>query len=193
MKRMIWILLLAALLCACSGQSEPVIEIDTRAQNTPVPTAAGETPDVVAAPTEQPKTPATEAPATETPASYADRVIAAWDAAGLLEGYAPYSEEDMLDLYGIDLSVCISGAGYAETAGYTDEIVLIEADEGTAGEVYALLADHLELMKVSFRSYDAEAYALVEHAVLQNENGVVLMIVSPQAEALLDAFRGVGR
>lgn len=195
MKRVIFILLIAALLCACvSTPREPIVEIDMRAQNTPTVTEA---PDVIEmqtqAPTDAPQTAATEAPQVGATATYAQRVIDAWRDAGLLEGYAPYSANDLLDLYGIDLTACVSGAGFAEAEGYANEIVLVEADEATAGEVFTLLSDHLDLIKAQFRSYDAEAYALAERAVLLNENGVVLLLVSPDAETLLDVFRAVDR
>ncbi|MBR2644777.1 MAG: DUF4358 domain-containing protein [Clostridia bacterium] len=199
MKRMLLILLCAVLLCACSERPKvPIIEPDMRAQ-TPVPTEESvqievapskETPAPVR--TVEPAAEPTEEPA-QTAASYADRVTAAWTAEGLLDGMAPYSEEDMLDLYGIDLSACISGVGFAETAGYTQEIVLVEADETTAGEIYQLLSDHLYMMKEQFRSYDADAYALVEKAVLINEHGAVLMIVSPDAETIARVAADVDR
>jgi hypothetical protein len=200
MKRLIVTAVLTALLCACAGGAkEPIIEIDMRAQNTP--RAVQETPDAIETHTQEP----TEAPqvsATDTPTdapegtaaeSYAQRVIDAWREAGLLENYAPYAQGDLLDLYGIDLNTCIGGAGFAEAAGYTNEIVLVETDEATAADILSLLEDHVDMLKAQFRSYDAAAYATVEKAVLLRENGVVLLIVSPDAEALLNVFRGVNR
>lgn len=191
MKRIVFVILIAALLCACaSGAKEPVVEIDTRAEQTSAPQ---ETPESVAVETPVPTEPPAEEPPAEEPTaepaaqeeqSYAERVAAAWEAEGYLEGFAAYSEDDLLDLYGIDLSACISAVGYAETAGYTKEFVLVEADEATAAEIYTLLSNHLAMMTEQFRSYDAAACALVENAVLTNENGIVLMIVSPDAEAM---------
>ncbi len=193
MKRLIVTAVLLALLCACTGRPhEPIIEIDMRAQITPVP--AKETPNATEAPTKAPEDSATEAlTQTAEEQTYAQRVTAAWEAAGLLESYAPYSGQDLLDLFGIELDACISGAGFAETEGYTNEIVLIEADEATAEEIRSLLSDHLDMLKIQFRSYDPAAYAVVEKAELLCENGVVLMIVSPEAEAFLNVFRSVSR
>lgn len=185
MKRIVVVILIAALLCACSSAAkEPIVEIDMRAELTPAPK---DTPEPVVTETEAPQAPTAEPtaePAAPAEHSFAERVAAAWEAEGYLEGFAAYSENDLLDLYGIDLSACISGVGYAEIAGYTKEVVIVETNEATAAEIYTLLSDHLEMMKEQFRSYDAAACALVEKAVLTNENGVVLMIVSPDAEAM---------
>ena len=194
MKKVVIILLIAALLCACTDRpKEPIIEIDMRAEQTPEPIET-EAPAQTDAPEEAP---ATEAPVQTDPPQtegYAQRVAAAWNAEGLLDGFVPYSEEDLLDLYGIDLSVCISGVGYAETAGLAvREMVLVEADDATASEVEQLLADHLESMKAQFRGYDPDAYALLETAVLIRDGGVVLMLVSPDAETLQRVAAGVDR
>ncbi len=192
MKRILLIVLTAALLCACTaGAKEPVVEIDARAENTPQPQETAQT--VAAEPAETAAAEQTEEPAQQIAQNYAERVVAAWEAAGYLEGFAPYFSDDLLDLYGIDLSACVSGAGYAETAGYAQEIVIVEADEATAAQIESLLSDHLSMMKEQFRSYDADALALVEHAVLTNENGVVLMIVSPHAEEMQRIASGVDR
>ena len=198
MKRILLIVLIAALLCGCTASpAEPVVEPDMRAEMTPVSveedTVASlqtEAPEIEQ-PTEAPKTeaPETEQPV-ESPASdtFAKRVVAAWEAEGLLDGLAPYSDAYLLDLYGIDLSACISGAGFADAVGYTYEAVVVEADEATAAEIEQLLADHIEAMKEQFRSYDAEAYALAKQAVLVRRGGAVLMIISPEADAMRAAF-----
>lgn len=190
MKRVLCTLLCAALLCACAAVTdEPVFEPDVRAEQTeaPVVTEAPVTPETVEA-TQAP----TDAPEVQVE-SYADRVTAAWKAEGLLDDFTPYSDGDMLDLYGIDTAACISLAGFAETVGYTCEIVLVEADEATAAEVKTLLDEHLTAMKAQFRGYDADAEALVDAAVLQQNGGVVLMIVSPNADALVRVLSEVAR
>lgn len=124
-------------------------------------------------------------------ADFAQRVADAWKNAGYLDDMTPYSEEDLLDYYGIDLSACTCGAGYADAVGYTTEAIVIVAPEETAKEIEALLSDHLASTKDTFRSYDPEAYKIVENAVLLREGGMVLMIVSPDAQAMLETFRTV--
>ena len=104
---------------------------------------------------------------------------------------APYSDVDLLDLYGIDVSECVSGAGYADAVSYVKEAVVIEADEATAAQIEQLLADHLKAVRAQFESYDPEAYALAEKAVLERRDGVVLMIVSPDAEAMKSLFESL--
>ena len=209
MKRMILVISVAALLIACAGTpAEPVVEPDARAAETPAAveedTIGAETPaeQPTEAPAEQPTEALaeqpTEAPAeqpTEAPAqkSFAQRVADAWADAGFLNDMAPYSDVDLLDLYGIDLSACISGAGFADAVSYVNEAVVVEADEATAAAVEQLLKDHLEAVREQFRSYDADAYALAEKAVLVRDGGTVLMIVSPDAEAMRAVFAAVDR
>jgi hypothetical protein len=168
MKRMICLLLFAALLCACTSSDAPATQPPA-----PEPSAAAE------------GTPAPEA------APYAQRVVDAWNEAGYLENMAPYSEEDLLDYYGIDLSTVKSGAGYADAVGYTLEALVIEADGETADEIETLLKDHLESLKTQFRSYDPDALKLAEDAVFEREGDVIVLIVSPNAQAMLGILRGI--
>ncbi|MBR0507819.1 MAG: DUF4358 domain-containing protein [Clostridia bacterium] len=141
--------------------------------------------------------PAAQSPAPAEPTAeaettpYAQRVIDAWKAAGYLENMAPYSEADLLDYYGIDLSTVKSGAGYADAAGYTLEALVIEADGETADEIEALLSEHLESLKAQFRSYDPDALKLAENAVFERDGGVIVLIVSPDAQAMLKTLRSI--
>ena len=152
-----------------------------------------------AAPAAAPKTPAvqqtaaaaeaTAAEETPEPASLAETAAAAWREAGYLADMARYSDADLLDLYGIDTAECRSAAGYADAVGYTNEVVIVETDETTAAEIESLLREHLTAMENQFRSYDPEAQKLVEAAVLIRDGGMVLMIVSPDAEAMRDLLQ----
>lgn len=156
MKRIISLLLIMMLLCACAG---------------------------------------TEAPSKETEkvygADFAERVADAWKSAGYLDDMTPYSEDDLLDYYGIDLSACKCGVGFADAVGYTTEAIVVVAPEETANEIGTLLAGHVEDMKEVFRSYDPDAYKIMENAVLLREGELVVLIVSPDAQAMLETFRGV--
>ena len=95
-----------------------------------------------------------------------------------------YAEADVLDYYGIDLSSCKSGIACYDTSSYVLEAVLLEADEATAAELETLLTEHLTALKAQFRSYDAGALAMAEKAVLWREGGIVLLIISPDADAM---------
>lgn len=124
-------------------------------------------------------------------ADYAQRVADAWRAAGYLDDMAADSDTDLLDSYGIDLSVCRCGKGFADAVGYTKEAVVTVADEATAKEIETLLSDHIEAMKNAFRTYDPEAYRIAENAVLLRDGGMVVMIISPDAQAMLETLRSV--
>lgn len=127
----------------------------------------------------------------EPDAGYAQRVADAWTEKGFLSEMAPYSDEDLLDFYGIDTAACICAKGFFDATGYTTEAVVAAADEATAKEIESLLSEHLESVKASFRDYDPEALKIAEAAVLLREGGTVLLIVSPDAQAMLDVFRSV--
>ena len=199
MKRTACLLLAAAFLLGCTAPAVPEVQIDPRAASAEPTGAAAEPTGIPVESAMQEPVLLTEAPVSETPAQtdapaserLSDRVIAAWTEAGYLSDMARSSELDLLDLYGIDLSRCISGAGYADAVGYTNEALVLEANGETAKELESLLDEHLKTMENQFRSYDPEALKIVESAILLREGGVVLMIVSPDAEEMLEAFRTV--
>ena len=117
-------------------------------------------------------------------------LAAAFAQTGALDDMAPYSDTDLHDYYGIDPAACESIVGYTDAVGYTNELLIIQADEKLAAELETQLAGYLEDRAAQFAGYDADAEALVRQAVLRRDGGVVLMIVSPQADALLEVYRG---
>ena len=149
MKRLVCLLLIAVLFCACGGTQK----------------AYGE--------------------------DFAKRVADAWEEKGYLDDMVQFTDADLLDYYGIDLSLCKSGVGFVDAMGYTKEAIVIVAEEATAKEIETLLADHVASQKEAFRSYDAEAFRIAENAVMLREGELVVMIVSPDAQAMLETLRGV--
>ena len=194
MKSIGWIavLLILLLVVGCAKQpAEPVFQQDARMaeggetvkpQSTEEPSKPTE--DIETA---QPQT--TDEPGAATETSYAERLASAFEQTGALDQMAPFSDTDLLDYYGIDTAQCESAVGYTDAVGYTNEIVIVEADAALAEGIEALLADYLEARKAQFAGYDADAVTLVERAVLRRDGGVVLMIVSPDAEMLLQVYR----
>ena len=142
MKRTACLLLAAAFLLGCTAPAVPEVQIDPRAASAEPTGAAAEPTGIPVESAMQEPVQLTEAPVSETPAQtdapaserLSDRVIAAWTEAGYLSDMARYSELDLLDLYGIDLSRCISGAGYADAVGYTNEALVLEANGETVAE-----------------------------------------------------------
>ena len=195
MKKWIIICWSLLLLVGCTAAPVPEVQLDPRAQATSAPTEPVTTPEpaletAVPEETEAPLPEETEVP---SEATLSDRVAAAWEDAGYLSDLVQYSDMDLLDLYGIDLTACKSGIGFADAVGYTNEALVIEAEETMAAEIESLLKTHLETVKNQFRSYDPEALKLAEDAVLLRDGGVVVMIVSPLAEEMLAAYRSVTR
>ena len=207
MKRFIVFCIALLLLVGCGGKetAAPQVQMDARAETTAAPaaqtaapvtqTAAPQSVSIASAATAEPAEPVvTEGPApTDAPAeeSLADKLLAQWQAAGLAQDMFPLATEDVLDYYGIDLSVCRSGVALGDAVGYANEAVFVEADKAVLDEVEALLQDHLTAVKAQYRGYDAEALALAEKAVLLREGDTVLFIISPNAEEMLAAYRGL--
>lgn len=210
MKRIIVFCIALLLLVGCGGKeaAAPQVQMDARAQTAAAPaaqtaapvteTAAPQSVSIASAATAEPAKPAepvitagpapTDAPAQE---ALADKLLAQWQAAGLTEDMFPLAAADVFDYYGIDLSVCRSGVALGDAVGYANEAVFVEADKAILDQVEAMLQDHLTAVKAQYRGYDAEALALAEKAVLVREGDVVLFIVSPNAEEMLSAFRGL--
>lgn len=184
------LLLLASLLIGCGEPEASVgqLQTDTRKQTEAAATEVPEAqPEATAEPEDQALEPVQPVAEAQT---YAAALSAAFAATGALDSMAPYSEADLLDYYGIDASACKSVVGYADAEGYVNELVIVEADEALAAEIYALLSGHLEDQKDVFASYDPDAATVVGNAVLLQEGGIVLMIVSPEADALKEIYRG---
>ncbi len=199
MKRIFVFCIALLLLLGCGGKevTPPQVQLDARAEATAAPAVAIAPPDepviepaatAESAPTQ---TPAEPAAVSET-ASLAGALTAAWEQAGLLKDLYAMDAEDVLDLYGIDFALCKSGAAFRDAAGgYANEVVMLEAESAVLDEAEALLRDHLTAVKEQFRSYDAAALALAEKAVLVREGDAILFAISPQAQELLAAFRGL--
>lgn len=157
MKRIVSLLLIVVLLCACGGAKT---QNDADAKK-------------------------------EYGTDFVQRAADAWNKAGYLDDMARYSDEDLLDYYGIDVAACKCAAGYRDADGYTNEAVVVVADEAAAKEIETLLSEHIASVKETFRSYDPEAYRIAEKAILERDGGLVVMIVSPDAQAMLETLRGV--
>lgn len=194
MKRFsgVWMALALALclaLAGCGAAETPQVQLDERMEAQAPVAEQAET----QAPTAEPEPlAATEPPAEgdEPDETYAGALAAAFLQTGALDDMAPYSDTDLLDYYGIDPAACESIVGYTDAVGYTNELLIVQADEAQAAEFETLLAGYLEDRAAQFAGYDADAEALVRQAVLRRDGGVVLMIVSPQADALLEVYRG---
>ena len=199
MKRIIVFCIALLLLMGCGGKADaaPQVQLDDRAQATAAPAADG--PEETAAPAEPTDAPvdgapeSADAPAAPAPAQEGpvDTLVARWNGEALLEGMYPMAAEDALDLYGIDFAACLGGAAFGDADGYTNEAVVVQAEGTVLDEAEALLQDHLETVKAQFRGYDPEALALAEKAVLVREGDMLLFVISPNADAMLAAFRSL--
>lgn len=199
MKRIVPLLIALLLLLGCGAkEAAPQVQLDARvatdapateAPATDAPATAAPV-ALTAAPTEAPAATDAPTPAPETgEAGPVDALVARWEAEGLLAGLYPMEAMDVLDLYGIDLAACRGGAAFADAEGYTKEAVIVEADGPVLDEIEALLKDHLDAVKAQFKGYDPKALALAEKAVLVREGDQLLFVISPDADAMLAAFR----
>lgn len=203
MKKIFVFCIVLLLLAGCGGKQNdpPQIQLDTRLEATATPAFTAE-PVETPAPTEEPTaapevtdTPSpTEEPAAgaESPkAGTVETLVAGWEAEGLLSGLYAMEAEDVLDLYGIDFAVCRGGAAFGDADGYTNEALVVQADEDSLDEAEALLQDHLESVKDQFRDYDPDALALAEKAVLIREGDMLVFIISPNADDMLAVFQSL--
>lgn len=205
MKRIIVFCIVLLLLAGCGGKEStaPQVQLDARveATATPAPTSVPVTaapvtitavPQVVTA---APEITAEPAPTVATPepvpqeAGPVEALVARWEAEGLLGGLYPMEAMDALDLYGIDFDACRGGAAFGDADGYTNEAVVVEGDKAVLDQVEAMLQNHLEAVKAQFKGYDPDALALAEKAVLVREGDMLLFVISPDADAMLAAFR----
>ncbi len=200
MKRFsgVWATLALALclgLAGCSAAGAPQVHLDERMEmQAPLPEQAE-----AQEPTVEPELPADTEPTAnavppagegEAEQTYAAALATAFLQTGALDDMVPYSDADLLNYYGIDPAACESIVYYIDAVGYTNELLIVQTDEAQAAEFETRLAGYLEDRAAQFAGYDADAETLVRQAVLRCDGGVVLMIVSPEADALLDVYRG---
>ena len=202
MKRIIVFCIVLMLLAGCGGKKNtaPQLQLDARSEATAAPAATVEPIETVAPAKPTAAAEATEAPApTEEPAAEpvseekgpVEALVASWETEGLLDGLFAMEAEDALDLYGIDFAACRGGAAFGDADGYTNEAVVVQADDEGLDEAEALLQDHLEAVKDQFQGYDPDALALAEKAVLVREGDMLLFVISPNADAMLAIFRSL--
>lgn len=212
MKRIVLALIALMMLVGCgTKEAAPQVQLDARTEATAAPATADPEPtatlditaapvEIVATPTETPApteattaepapTEATTAEPTPAEAGPAEKLAEQWAAQGLLQGLFPMAAGDVLDLYGIDFAACRSAAAFGDAEGYTNEVVLLEAEGPVLDEAEALLQGHLTAVKAQFKGYDPDALALAEKAVLVREGDMLLFAITPNAEALLSAFQ----
>ncbi|MBQ9861957.1 MAG: DUF4358 domain-containing protein [Clostridia bacterium] len=103
----------------------------------------------------------------------------------------PFDAESVFNAYGVEPAACKQEIVISYYDGNcTAELWLIEAvDQEKAESIKALAEARLESMGSQFRTYDAAAYALVGEAKLFTHGNCVVMIVSENADALLDIYQ----
>ena len=103
----------------------------------------------------------------------------------------PFDAESVFNAYGVDPASCKQEVVISYYDGScTAELWMIEAvDEAAAESIKTLAQSRLDNLGSQFRSYDAAAYALVQEAKLLTHGNCVVMIVSENADALLNIYQ----
>jgi len=103
----------------------------------------------------------------------------------------PLIEEDLTDIYGIDVEDVVQFAAAIHDSGIkADEIVLVEAVDGdAAGRIEAALAQRLEDKLNELENYLPEEYAVAKACRVETEGNFVSMIVAPNAAELAELYR----
>lgn len=99
--------------------------------------------------------------------------------------------EQMLDLYGIRAEYCSQAVVYlCVNSLRTDEIWLLEAKDAAAMETLkGLVNSRIEQKDAESITYSPEQNAVVKAAQIIEAGNYLVMIVSPDAAAIADAFR----
>ncbi len=99
-------------------------------------------------------------------------------------------ESSMLNLYGVDAENCNQVVIATCSDGLrSDEVWLIEAvDETSAKEIFELANNRLEREKEETKNYSPEQYAVVEKAQIIADGNNVVMIISPDVDALVEIY-----
>ena len=100
-------------------------------------------------------------------------------------------ESMMLDLYGIRAEYCKQAAIYlCENSLRADEIWLLEAtDAASMATLKTLMQNRLDQKDAESITYDPEQNAIVKAAQIIESGNYLVMIVSPDAAAIAEAFR----
>lgn len=111
--------------------------------------------------------------------------------ADLLPEALPFDADSVFNAYGVEPAACKQEVVISYYDGScTAELWLIEAvDQEAAESIKTLAQTRLDSMGSQFRSYDAAAYALVQEAKLFTHGNCVVMIVSENAEALMNIYQ----
>lgn len=175
MKRGIFILLLALLLCACA----------------PSGTAPAAEPSPVSQPVSEPAPEPDEA--SPSPEQAPADLAAVRDAMAEGIGASDWLALDaaaMENLYGIDGAWIAQAAGFATMAGtFPDEVALVEAaDEDAAARVAEKFQARLDEVKVQAETYDPDSYAKALECEVVTNGCFVRLLLSPKQSELADIY-----
>ncbi len=101
-----------------------------------------------------------------------------------------FDENKMLNQYGIDSSVCPQAIVATCSDGLrSDEIWLIEAPTAeTAKEIADLANLRVDREKEETKDYAPDQYKVVEKAEIITEGNIVVLIISPDVDALVSIY-----
>ena len=101
-------------------------------------------------------------------------------------------ESDMLDFFGIQSDSMEQFAAVTCSNGISaQEIVLVKAtDEDSAKAVEEKLQNRLDSRKAEAKDYLPDQYAILEECEVKRDGVYVRLIISPEAQALVDIYQG---
>ncbi len=99
-------------------------------------------------------------------------------------------DKAMMNLYGVDAEKCNQAIiANCNDGLLSDEVWLIEAvDEAAAAEIVELAQNRVEREKEETKSYAPDQYAVVEKAKILNDDNFVVLIISPDVDALVELY-----
>ena len=125
----------------------------------------------------------------KTPPALPD-VYQALESAASLPPMTMLDADELSDYIGIDDTLYSSVQAHAaQDALVVDAVMLFTArDEKSAQSIEAQLSDYLDYRKREMRDYLPEQYAVLERAVLRRGGVQVALLISPQVDALVQAY-----
>lgn len=101
--------------------------------------------------------------------------------------------EEALNLIGLETdTMAQSVVMLSQNSLLADEVILLETrDKAAADKAYQLLEGRMKAKADEARAYSPEQYAIINKGILKQDGLVLLLLVSPEVDALYAVYNGM--